>query len=230
MVLVRVGGRRRGRERKREKERERGMDGREKRRRRREGRPQRREHVPLSSAQRTPSWQPRRRGCRDQSPVVSWDRRSSDLLSVQVQGREGGREREVTTKAIFTNAGSKVLTGVLWTPHSWNFGRRIRENCFCAVAQFAEVFHYLFLTWSGHPNMENGRSPEENQVSRTSSSEEGNYQDTTLNRTVEYTLFQDNLLFGNFEFLRSSFQCDLLGRRTAGCKIQRSRDRVQGSI
>ena len=106
-------------------------------------------------------------------------------------------------------------------PHSWNFGRRIRENCFCAVAQFAEVFHYLFLsvlTWSGHPNMENGRSPEENQVSRTSSSDEGNYQDTTLNRTVEYTLFQDNLLFGNFEFLRSSFQCDLLGRRTAGCK------------
>ena len=32
--------------------------------------------------------------------------------------------------------------------------------------------------------MENGRSPEENQVSSTSSSEnEGNYQDTTLNRT-----------------------------------------------
>ena len=109
----------------REEERERGRErrrGREEwtggRRRRREGRPQRRGHVPLSSAQRTPSWQPRRRGCRDQSPVVSWDRRSPDLLSVQVQGREGGREREVTTKAIFTNAGSKVLTGVLWTPHS----------------------------------------------------------------------------------------------------------------
>ena len=117
-------------------------------------------------------------------------------------GREGERERWErefflsTAVRLFTTVYQKLLVTKrptlvnFYEPQRYfceYFGLCIRGNCFCAVAHFAEVFRYLFLavlTWSGHPNMENGRSPEENQVSRTSSSDERNYQDTTLNRTT----------------------------------------------
>ena len=75
----------------------------------------------------------------------------------------------------------------------------------------------VLYTWSGQPNMEKGRRPDENQVSSTSSSAK------EINRTLEYqdsmdqdrTLFQDNLVFRDVEFLSGFLQSCILCCSTA---------------